>query len=180
MNSKDVKGISVIAIADGRNTGKVSHVFFDPGARKVVGFAAAEGQGFLRPKTSEEMIDAHEIHSLGPDALTLKNADEVAGSETTTAMDHLIDAEELNKRQVVTEAGTLVGTVSSIDFDPKSFDLLAFEVSAGLLKSHRMVSAADIMTIGADTIVVRNSVETAPAEAGEAGRFVVGDVDPTP
>lgn len=178
MNSKDVKGLAVITIAGGKKVGSVSHLFFDPAARKVVGFGASEGGGFLRMHSrGEELIDAEDVHSVGPDALTLKDIRAVEGRRTSAHQDELIHAEELNKRQVVTENGTEVGQVASFEFDPRTFDLVAIEVAPGLFKSHRMVSAADIMTIGDDAVVVRNSVEREAHDPGEAGRFVVGDVE---
>lgn len=180
MNSKDAKGLSVIAIADGKKVGTVSHLFFDPVARRVVGFGASEGGGFLRRHSSgEELIDAEDVHSVGPDALTLKDLGAVEGHRTSAHQAELIYGDELNGRQVVTENGTELGQVSSFEFDPRTFELVAVEVSPGLFKSHRMVNSADILTIGDDAVVVRNSVERDAHDPGEAGRFVVGDVEPS-
>ncbi len=71
MNSKDVKGLAVIAIADGKKVGSVSHVFFDPMARKVVGFGASEGSGFMRMQSSgEEIIEEEDVHYVRTDEQT--------------------------------------------------------------------------------------------------------------
>ena len=180
MNSKDAKGLSIIAIADGKNVGTVSHLYVDPTDRKVVGFGASEGGGFLRRHSGgEELIDAEDVHSVGPDALTLKDLGAVEGSRTSAHQADLIRGDELNGRKVVTENGTELGDVASFEFDNHSYDLTAIEVSPGLFKSHRLVNVADILTIGDDALVVRNSVERDVHDPGEAGRFVVGDVEPS-
>lgn len=179
MNSKDAKGLSVIAIADGKKVGSVDHLYVDLTARKVVGFGASEGGGFLsRHSGGEELIDAKDVHSVGPDALTLKDLGAVDGSRTSAHEDELVHGDDLNGRKVVTESGTEMGDVASFEFDPNSFDISAVEVSPGLFKSHRMVNMADVLTIGDDALVVHNSVERDVHDPGEAGRFVVGDVEP--
>lgn len=180
MNSKDAKGLSVIAIADGKKVGTVSHLYVDLAGRQVVGFGATEGGGFLRSHSGgEELIDIEDVHSVGPDAVTLKDLGAVDGSRTSAHQADLIHGDDLNGRKVVTENGTELGDVASFEFDPNSYAITAVEVSPGLFKSHRMVNMADVMTIGDDALVVRNSVERDVHDPGEAGRFVVGDVDPT-
>lgn len=180
MNSKDAKGLSVIAIADGKKVGTVSHLFVDLAARKVVGFGASEGGGFLsRHSGGQELIDAQDVRSVGPDALTLKDLGAVDGSRTSAHQDELVHGDDLNNRKVVTENGTELGDVASFDFDPTSYAITAIEVSPGLFKSHRLVNIADVLTIGDDALVVHNSVERDVHDPGEAGRFVVGDVEPT-
>jgi len=202
MNSKHVKGLQVISIADGKRLGKIEHVYLDSAARRVVGFGIVEHGGLFSAKPEETMlVDTNEVHSLGPDAMTLETSTPAQGEHTTSHYGDLLPLDRLASRRVVTEGGTAVGGVASIDFDERSYEVTAVEVSAGFFKSSRSVSAEHLISIGEDVLVVADAV-CAPdeADAGEAyepyapyeedtasaaddsraaeSRLVVGDTEP--
>ena len=183
MNSKHVKGTAVVSIADGAKIGTIDRAYFDPATKQVVGFSLASGGGLLSGGGEPAMtIDIDEIHSLGPDALTVDSAAAARGQRTSAATESLVDMDDLTKRKVLTEGGTLVGQLASVDFDEKGFRLTDIEVSPGFFKSNKKVPIDQIVSIGSDVVVVADAV-CAP-EAGTAadtptraeGRFVVGDV----
>lgn len=193
MNSKDVKGITVISIANGTKLGTVEHAYLDPKTKRVVGFAAHRGGGLLSAEPDIGLvIGSDEIHSLGPDALTLDDAAATSG----TALDEnlgLILLSDLNKLQVYSEGGTLVGQVASADFDEQSFDLTGIEASPGFFQANTTVPIDQVLTIGQDVVVVSDAAlaqtdgepqpeqdqQAAPALPADAGPVSAGGVSVT-
>ena len=185
MNSKDITGIAVVSIAEGKKLGTVERVYLDPDSQRVVGFAVGSGGGLLSSQPAAGlMVDVTEVHSLGPDALTLDEATAARGAEVTAASASLPSLDDLTKRKVVTEGGTYVGQVASIEFDERGFHLTEVEVSPGFFQGNVRVPSEHLISIGKDLLVVADAVcaesesQTPPAEAPQ-GRWIVGDVTPS-
>lgn len=182
MNSKHLKGLAVISIADGEKLGTIDRVMVDPVATRVVGFTIRPGGGgLLSPPVdpaTEEVVDVDDIHALGKDAVTLNDKGALRGDQTRARFDTLADLEELTKLKVMTEGGTYVGDLASAEIDPSSFKFTELEVSSGFFQSNRHVPMAQVVNVGHELIVVRDSVcadETGTTDA-TGGRLVVGDV----
>lgn len=72
MNSKDIRGLTVISIVDGTQVGTVDQVFLDLAAKEVVGISITNGVGpFGGARNNAPTVAISGIHTLGPDALTL-------------------------------------------------------------------------------------------------------------
>ncbi len=100
----------------------------------------------------------------GPDAVTV---DDVAGVRSEVALatrDDLVDLEELLKRKVLTESGALVGEIRSIQFDQDSYRLTGIEVSPGAFQGNTVIPADEIVNLGAELVVVADSVCGEPVE----------------
>ncbi|MDP9474041.1 MAG: PRC-barrel domain-containing protein [Chloroflexota bacterium] len=190
MNSKHVKGLSVISIADGRRLGSVNHIFVDPVQKQVVGFSVSAGHGLLSSDPDQGLVvDAKDVHSLGPDALTLTDTSAARGDATNTTYGGLLDAEQLTKRKVLTEGGTMVGQIASLEFDPVTYRITGIEASPGFFKSNRMIPVEQVTNIGEELVVVSDAVcagdpndaaGSSTVTSSSASRFVVGDVDTKP
>ncbi len=182
MNSKQLKGLAVISIADGEKLGAIERVLIDPVGRKVVGFAVREGGGGILPtpmdSTDEDYIDIDDIHALGQDAVTLDDKGKVRGDNTRAMGDKLVDLDDLSKLKVVTEGGTYVGDLDSAEIDDRSFAFTELEVSPGFFQSNRHIPIGQVVNIGTELIVVGDTVatdEAATVDSSERRRFVVGD-----
>lgn len=196
MNSKEIKGLRAISLLDGKRLGKVEHVYLDRGAKRVVGFGVVEHGGlFSLSGESTLVVDADEVHALGPDAMTLDTAAPIHGRQTTDRFGELLPVDQLAHRPVVTENGTSVGGVDSIDFDERSFEVTGLDVSPGLFKTNTRVPAEQIVNIGEDVVLVGDAVsgpvgeEYAARPRGvlaidgaegvhSAPRYVIDEVDP--
>ena len=157
MNSKHLKGLALVTIADGTKLGTIDHAFLDLAARRVAGFSISTGGRPLGWAVEAGMaVDAAEVHSLGPDALTLDDA-AAHGAEVNAAYGALVPLGELTKRKVVTEGGVFVGEVASLDFDERTFRVTQVEVSPGFLRRHQRVPADRLVSIGRDVLVVADA-----------------------
>ena len=182
MNHKQIAGLAVISIADGAKVGTIDQVYVDPDAKRIVGFAI-KPEGARLSADAPNLIDVDDIHALGHDAVTLNSTNAVRGDRTRAAMAALMDVDELTKRKVMTEGGTLVGQVAGVEFDERSFGLTQIEVSPGYFKSNKHVATNQIVNVG-EMVIVVDAVCTPEGEPADAaprteGRFVVGDVTPT-
>ena len=178
MNHKQIDGLAVISIADGAKVGTINQMFVDMNARRLVGFGIRPEGGRLSDATPN-VIDVDDIYALGSDALTLNDTNAVRGDRTRAAMSGLVDVDELTKRKVITEGGTHVGEVASLEFDG-SYALSEVEVSPGFFKSNQRIPIAQIVNVG-DMVIVADEVCASPEEDDEEEddgerRFVVGDV----
>lgn len=159
MKNSQLKGIGVISVAEGKKLGTVARAYFDPERRTVVGIVVHEGGGLLSSEPDRSrVIDASEVHSLGPDALMVTDESVMHGEETATRYADLVDLDELMMRKVVTEGGTEVGNVASVDVDEQSFTLRAVEISTGFFQSNREIPAGQVVSVGRDVVVVSDEV----------------------
>lgn len=158
MNTKGLKGLAVISLADGRKLGTVDEVYVDPGSRTVASFGCRQPGGLLHAASGPPwVVDVDAVHALGTDALTVRDAAalrEAAGG----GQPGVVSGEDLTKRKVVTEGGTYVGQVVSLDFDPATYRLAAIEVSPGFFKSNKHVPDNQIASLGADVVIVSDVV----------------------
>jgi len=182
VNSKQLKGLAVISIADGEKLGQIDRVLVDPAAARVVGFSIRHSGGGLISipvgVEEEQVVDVDDVHALGRDAITLRDKGALRGDQTRARLDSLIDVDQLTHLKVVTEGGTYVGDPVSTEIDETSYKLKEIEVSPGFFKSNRHVPIGQVVNIGHELIVVNDAVcadesLTAPAEDR---KLVVGDV----
>ncbi len=157
MNDHDIKGIRVISVADAHQLGTLERAFLDLAERKVVGFGYHASGGFLKPE-SNPLIDTTDIQSFSQDVLTLANEAMVRGEKTAARYADLVDLSRLHGEKVVTEDGRSLGAIHAVEFDEHNYKLTGVEVSAGHFEKNTVIAADDIVTIGSDVTVVRNSV----------------------
>lgn len=170
MNSKQVKGLAVVSIADGTKLGTVDQIYVDPTDRRVVGFTLHSGGGLLGGHRHDALIDVADIHSLGPDALTLSDASKVRGQAPKDRIAALLTIDDLVKRKVVTESGAYVGQIANVEFGQADFRLAQIEVSPGFFKGNKHVPSSHVISLGGDVVVVADEVvaDAAPAPADPA------------
>ncbi len=157
VNSKHLKGITVLGIEDGQQLGTIERAYLDPVNRRIAGFAVASLGGFLQPEL-DRLVDAEEVHSLGPDVMTVTDTLSPIGRTINARYAKLIDLNQLTGRQVITEGGTLIGQIASVEFDEASFRLTRLEASPGFFATATTFPVDHVITIGQDVVVVANAV----------------------
>src|SRR5688500_7272436 len=155
MNSKQIRGLSVINIADGTQVGTVDQVFLDLAAKQVVGFSITNGVGpFGGARDNAPTVSASGVHSLGPDALTLDDVTAAHAAWVDAAYGVLVPLDDVVGRRVVTECGSSLGDVASRGFDEQSFAITEVEVAQGFLKTNTRIPLEHLIRIGQDVLVV--------------------------
>jgi uncharacterized protein YrrD len=147
----------------GVKAGTVDQIFFDPSTKRVAGFVLQADPAL--PDALPRLVDAAAVHALGADALTVPDVAAVREPATGLPFTTLVDLDELAKRQVVTEGGTLLGQVATVEIDPQTLQLARIEVSAGFFKSNRWIPAAQVTRVGADAIMVADAIAVPMDEA---------------
>jgi sporulation protein YlmC with PRC-barrel domain len=162
MNSKQIRGLSVINIADGTQVGTVDQVFLDLAAKQVVGFSITNGVGpFGGARDNAPTVAASGVHSLGPDALTLDDVTAAHAAWVDGAYGVLASLDDVVGRKVVTEGGTDLGEVVTLGFDEQTFAITEVEVSPGFLKTNTHIPLDHLVRIGQDVLVVADRAAVA-------------------
>jgi uncharacterized protein YrrD len=167
VNDKDLHRLTVINVADGSKVGEVERAYVDPKRKHIVGFTIDTGGGLFSPETSV-MADTIEVHSLGTGALTLDSATP-GGGQTSGRYDELIDLSALPGRDVVTDDGTLLGSVGHVEFDERTFAISAIDLQSSLFGGGRSIPVGQVMTIGRDLVVVSRAAAEPAAGSPSPG-----------
>jgi sporulation protein YlmC with PRC-barrel domain len=172
VNSRQLKGLAVLSIDDGEQIGTIARTYVDGEQKRIAGFAFAAAGGFMEAE-SEPKVDVEEVRSLGPDVLTVEKGQDVRGASINQRYSSLLVLDDLTHRPVLSESGTAVGQVASIEFDPRSFALTRIEVSPGYFKHNQTIPIDQVAAIGPDYVIVDDSVcqpGAAVAAGTETGR----------
>lgn len=167
MKSQHVNGISVVSIGTGEKVGSVSELLLDLHEKRIAAFVLGGSSGLTGGVLSSDAappqyLPADQVHAIGPDALTVQDGTVV--NETGPAED-VTPLSDLTKRKVVTEGGTYVGQIASVELDEQSMRLTHLEVSPGFFKSNQMVDTGQIITVGPEMVIVDDAVCEDPSLA---------------
>jgi uncharacterized protein YrrD len=167
MNSKQIRGLTVINIADGTQVGTIDQVFLDLAAKQVVGFSITNGVGpFGGARDNAPTVAASGVHSLGPDALTLDDLTAAHAAWVSEAYGTLVPLDDVVGRKVMTEGGVNLGDVVALAFDEQTFAVTEVEVSPGFLKTNTHIPLAQLVRIGQDVLVVTDVAVVANTLSG--------------
>ena len=154
ITSSDIKGKAVISITSGARLGRVDDVLFDPASLDVAAFrVSAEGQ--------QAVIPFHQVQSVGRDAVMVPGDDVAQWITTSSAGAGLLSFDDLKHRKVVDDAGTFLGTPRAISVAPQDGRLQQLQVHTGgvlgMGGETTIVAGRDLVSVGADVIVVRTT-----------------------
>jgi uncharacterized protein YrrD len=168
MKASDLRGMPLVSMKEARKLGKVQDVIVDTTEQRIVALQAKIG--------SEEepgYITVDKIHAVGKDAITLEDGGSAregrgpAGHEGERGKG-TFPLKELQGDKVISYDGTLVGTVSDLEFDPTDFRVTEYEVGsgplAGITKSYKRLRATPDMHVGEGIITVSEQAYGEPGE----------------
>jgi len=151
----DLRGMPVIARAEGRKLGTVVKVLIDPSTRRLAGLV-------LRPHrfADRQIVLGRDIEVLGDDVVIVPKAAAAAGLLKDTLPGR--DVRDLQGVWVTTMDGRHVGTVVDLELDPETLELTALHLS-----DDRRLAVDDTLAIGPDEMIVSADLQgklTMPAE----------------
>lgn len=154
-NSRDVLGLPVIELTEGRSLGRVQGLIFNPVSRKVESLEVGE-RSLLKTKTV--LVPFNRIRSIGNDAITL-HEDVYTESESAENGGY-----KLLGGRLITMDGSLVGTVDDYTFsleDGTATELLVLvERSRSLLK----LPISAVANFGRDFIILNDNYREMSSE----------------
>lgn len=166
MDVKSLKGIAVVSIEQGEKVGMVDNVLFDLDPKRVIAFKLIK-PGLLR--SGGFILPMGDVESIGPDAVMIRNRDRIREQKGDRDYQNRPDLTTLSKLRVVTQDGTYVGTLATVQFEPKTGLITQLEVSGGgfmdRLRRNQIVDVAEAISIGTDVVVIPDTYAPRASDA---------------
>jgi uncharacterized protein YrrD len=146
---KDIIGIPVITVDDGRSIGRVKDIYLSADCQTVAGvFLGTEGL-FSRKSF---LVRSEDITTIGQDAILVKNADVIHEEGNLVETEETwLRRDELQGRPVDTSGGTKVGKIGDVLIDGEG-NVLGFTLGnvyvSGPIARNRSVSINTVLDVG--------------------------------
>lgn len=170
IKANTIIGLPVVSIETGAKINTIKEVIYDGINNQVKAFVVDEKGWFNGAK----IIAMSDIHSIGEDAVMVKTENVIlpASQHYDTSISSIANSENfLTKSEVMTESGKKLGRVVDIYFDFPSGIVNSIEVSEGLIENlksgTKQIHIQDIITIGTDSLIVKDIAESTFEEQGE-------------
>ena len=155
MQADELKGRGVLALSNAEKVGQVEDVLFDAQFRQVLGFRVKRGGLF--GKAQALLRDS--VTSIGAAALTVQSPDVINDEERFADLAHASTLSQVERTQVVTESGELLGTIAHLEIDDDGRKVTAYVLSSSLrdrLMGHdtESVKADEVIRLGEGRIMV--------------------------
>ena len=153
MRSAELKGLSVVSITEGTRLGRVDDLALDTAEWRVVALHCSDqGRRFIVP--------FHHVRNIGKDAITVESSQVTQIEGQGAQAPNTLRLDDFLKLKAVDESGTLVGTVSQLDIDAISGQLVSLDVHKGgvlgLGGTTTTVAAEQIRAVGPEIVTVAN------------------------
>jgi uncharacterized protein YrrD len=154
----DIAGLAAVAIDTGKKVGTIDDFLFDPQSGIIHAFQVKTGL------FGHHLLPTSTVNGLGEHAVTFSNEDALL-KESDKGLATYPFGKELQNYRVLSQGGTLVGTIRNILIEissPGNIQIAALELTGGLrerLTGHYPTLAADkIMHYGHDVVVISDTV----------------------
>ena len=155
----DLKGLAVVAINTGQKAGSIDDFYFNAQGNSVPALQIKTGL------IGHRVLLSNNITAIGADAVTFSEPEQLTKESNDELLKTLPVGSTMMSYRVLSEGGTVVGTIGNIVFDistPNALKVVAFELSGGLrsrISGHYATfDAAQVVQYGRDVIVIPNAV----------------------
>lgn len=166
MDIKHIVGLPVVTLG-GVRVGTVDQIFVNSTTKRIVDFVLQADVD--RPGVAARIVNVDDVHALGEDALTIANPTAARDAATDARLSGLVRLDDMAKRQVMTEGGTLLGHLVTVEVDPTTLHLTRVETSPGVLRGKIWIAADQVIRLGADAIMVADAIVDPPQAAIPVG-----------
>jgi uncharacterized protein YrrD len=170
IRGKELIGMPVVSLDQGKEIGEVQDLVFDPARRRILGMILDEGGWFREP----EILPYESIESIGPDAVVVRHVE--SGAAPNIDPDDLKKSFNLTGKKVISEKGHELGTIYDLYIDESTGEVLGFELTQGLFRDtsigKKFVEYDHIQSIGEDIVVV--GMEGAMSAVAQKGGIAKG------
>jgi sporulation protein YlmC with PRC-barrel domain len=161
MNHKTLTGREVIAIDSGRKLGHIERILFDPATMRIDSLVVhSDSRSMLEESTPMQQIPVSAIRRVGEDVVMVEHDDALQPiQEGGATAGNLIAFDQIENEAVLTESGKKIGEVADIEFDDRTLELQSIQLSRGLFSRNSSLAVSEIISVGEDAIVVRDTVD---------------------
>jgi uncharacterized protein YrrD len=166
MQANELTGRGVLALSNAEKIGQVEDVLFDAQFRQVLGFRVKRGGLF--GKAQALLRDS--VTSIGAAALTVQSPDVINDEERFAELAHASTSSQVERTQVVTESGELLGTIAHLEIDDDARKVTAYVLSSSFtdrLMRHatESVKADEVLRLGEGGVMVVSNAVAARLQA---------------
>lgn len=161
--SQDVIGLPVFSIVNGIKIGQVKDLVINPEEGKVDFILVSDGSWYVGAK----VLPFKDVMGIGEYALTIESENMLLNIANDNDANNLLKRNiEIKGNRVLTNKGNLIGIISEYEFDENTGSLhkLEYKNSQGENKIENVL-AADVLTFGADVVVVKEQTDVSQVEA---------------
>ena len=153
MKLTELRGKTVVSVAEAWKVGVVEGVLVDMPTRQLRGLRIRpEGRG------PEYVVAREQIRGIGPDAVTVASEAALQSPEQARELARVPSLTDLLGSRVVTESGTILGTIADVNLDPASGQVQSVEYDGGpfggLLGRRHTFDAKEIVGVGPGVVTV--------------------------
>ncbi len=157
VRKKQVVGLKMISLQDGKEVGEVKDVIYDPKKKKVEALIAEE-KGIVK---GSKVVPLDEVHTIGDDAVTIDSEERM--KPLSKAPEPVTKAAKLSQKveetTIVTTDGKELGNIKDVYFNPltgevEEFEMLKVNEKGGKSKKKKVI-LSEVLTIGEEVTVVR-------------------------
>jgi uncharacterized protein YrrD len=154
--SKKLIGMPVVSLADGHQLGRIKRLLIDQQKMAIAAFTI-DRKGWFK---EQPVIPYNHVKSVGNHAVTVDQAGAVVKLSSQPELETLAKHPlPLLGTRVITEEGSVLGSVDDFRFDPQDGKIYYLDVKSGLLHGSRSLDAAQIITCGRDALIARAGAE---------------------
>ena len=182
-------GRTVIDMEAAERLGKIKEIIVQRDGERVAGFVVAHGETIVATGGKRRMIPASAVHSIGPDAMTVRGT----SMHELAELDNLPRMSDIIGHKMVTQSGRLLGVIDDMLINRTDGTIVGFVVGEGVRSKlenifnpqrrrvHGYVRADSDLHVGKELIVVpddaliegepgahERDLETATAKTAEA------------
>ncbi len=155
----DLHGIAIVTTDSGKKVGTLEDFYFEPQTNSVCALYIKTGV------FGHRALMVSSINAIGADAITFANENNLIEEKAEPQLSTLPLGRTLLTYKVLSEGGTVVGTVGNVVFDvstPTNLRVTAFELAGGLRnklsRHYPTFSSSQVVRYGEDVLVIPDSV----------------------
>ncbi len=123
-------GRAVIDMEAAERLGKIKEIIVQRDGERVAGFVIVHGETIVGTGGTRRIIPASALHSIGPDAITVRGS--AMKERSPGDLDRLPRMSAVIGHKMVTRSGRLLGSIDDVLINPADGTIVGFAVGAGV------------------------------------------------
>ena len=159
--SQEIIGLPVFSVVDGKKIGQVKDLVINPEEGKLDFILVSNGSWYVGAR----VLPYKAVMGIGEHAVTTESQNQLSNIGDNSSASTLLQRNiEIKGNRVLTNKGNLIGVISEYEVDENTGKIVRLEYKTAQDETKTdVIEATDVLTYGADVIVVReNQTSTDP------------------